>query len=267
MEAVDYFLELDEMQDDSDDELTNHEVLDASALMAVQTGKRIHREETQSEELRVERSACKQAPKRTRTGLREWHERRGPSYLDDYVVNAMHITSRILGKNGKPIRANNVRIPRNRREAMRSGFANFWRLAEMKEMAALKTKGVIEEIPSEEVPKHAKPINTRWVYDIKTDHQGYVIRFKARIVALGNFQRPGTDFRETFSPVARMSSFRMMVALAAELHLKLYGGDINTAYLNALLGIRQYLRSIEGYPCEIDGHMCVVVKALYGLRQ
>jgi len=62
-----------------------------------------------------------------------------------------------------------------------------------------------------------------------------VIRFKARIVAFGNNQRPGIDFRETFSPVARMSSFRMLVALAAALGLDLYGGDINTAYLNAML--------------------------------
>ncbi|GMF23717.1 unnamed protein product [Phytophthora fragariaefolia] len=43
-------------------------------------------------------------------------------------------------------------------------------------------------------------------------------------------------------------------ALAALLHLLIFGGDINTAYLNALLGIRQYLKSIEGFPCEINGH-------------
>uniref|UniRef100_H3G5Q9 Reverse transcriptase Ty1/copia-type domain-containing protein n=1 Tax=Phytophthora ramorum TaxID=164328 RepID=H3G5Q9_PHYRM len=66
-----------------------------------------------------------------------------------------------------------------------------------------------------EVPEGAKTINTMWVYALKSDHQGYVIRFKARIVALGNHQRPGIDFLETFSPVARMSSFRVLLALAA----------------------------------------------------
>uniref|UniRef100_H3G8H7 Reverse transcriptase Ty1/copia-type domain-containing protein n=1 Tax=Phytophthora ramorum TaxID=164328 RepID=H3G8H7_PHYRM len=106
-----------------------------------------------------------------------------------------------------------------------------------------------------------------WVYALKSDHQGYVIRFKARIVALGNHQRPGIDFLETFSPVARMSSFRVLLALAATLNLHVYGGDINTAYLNASLGIRQYLRSIEGFPCRVDGNMYMVLKALYGLRQ
>ncbi|POM69827.1 Integrase catalytic core protein [Phytophthora palmivora] len=106
-----------------------------------------------------------------------------------------------------------------------------------------------------------------WVYALKSDFQGYVIRFKARVVALGNHQRPGIDFRETFTPVARMSSFRLLRALSAELGLQVYGADINTAYLNAGLGISQYLRSFEGYPCKVNGHMYVVLKALYGLRQ
>lgn len=64
-----------------------------------------------------------------------------------------------------------------------------------------------------------------------------------------------------------MSSFRLLVALAAALNLKLYGGDVDTAYLNALLGILQYVKSIDGFPCEVNGHMYVVTKALYGLRQ
>jgi hypothetical protein len=244
------------------------ERVDASALLPPrQTGKRTHRSETPSDEVRVEQSADKQQPKRTRTGLREAHERRRPNYLNDYVANVVQSTAHILDKNGRPIRASNVRIPRNHRETMRSEFRDFWREAELEEMAALKAKGVIEEIPKEAVPKDVKPIYTRWVYAVKSDHQGYVIRFKARIVAFGNHQRPGIDFVETFAPVARMSSFQLLVALAAALHLKLYGGDINTAYLNALLKIRQYLRSIDGFPCEIDGHMYVVLKALYGLRQ
>ncbi|KAE9080734.1 hypothetical protein PF006_g27256 [Phytophthora fragariae] len=244
------------------------ERLDASALLPPRrTGKRTHRSETPSGELRAEQSANKQQPKRTRTGLREANERRRPNYLNDYVANVVQSTARILDKNGRPIKASNVRIPGNHRGAMRSKFRDFLREAELEEMAALRAKGVIEEVPEEAVPKDAKPINTRRVYALKSDHEGYVIRFKARIVAFGNHQRPGIDFVETFAPVARMSSFRLMVALAAALHLQLYGGDINTAYLNALLKIRQYLRSIDGFPCEIDGHMYVVVKALYGLRQ
>ncbi|ETI46440.1 hypothetical protein F443_09171, partial [Phytophthora nicotianae P1569] len=119
-------VELDGMGEIADTQ-PYHEVFDASAFMQQNIGKRTQREETQSEELRVERSAEKQEPKRTRTGLRECHERRRPSYLDDYVVNVVQHASRVLDKNGRPIRASNVKIPKNHREAMRSGFADFWR--------------------------------------------------------------------------------------------------------------------------------------------
>ncbi|OWY99509.1 Integrase, catalytic core protein, partial [Phytophthora megakarya] len=231
------------------------------------TTKRIQRDETPSEEERVERAADKTTPKRTRTGLREAHERRRPGYMDDYVVNALQNTNRVLDVNGKPIRASDVKIPRNHREAMRSKFADFWRLAELEEMAALKAKGVLKEIPGSEMPKDARAINTMWVYALKSDHHGYIIRFKGRTVALGNHQRPGIDFQETFSPVARMSSFRLLLALAAVLNLLVFGGDINTAYLKAWLNIPQYVRSIPGFPCDIDGHVYMVMRALYGLRQ
>ncbi|KAE8892612.1 hypothetical protein PF003_g23223 [Phytophthora fragariae] len=245
-----------------------HEIVDASPLHSQQQiGKRTHREETPSEELRVERGAEKQEPKRTRTGLREYHERRRPAYLDDYVANVAQSTARVLDKNGKPIHSRSVQIPKNKREMERSKYREFWMQADLEEIGALRAKGVIMEIPKEDVPEGAKPLNTRWVRSLKTDRQGYVIRFKSRIVAFGNHQRPGVDFVETFAPVDRMSSFRMLVALAAVLHLQLYGGHINTAYLNAQFAIRQYLKSIEGFPCEINGHVYVVLKALYGLRQ
>ncbi|POM67754.1 Copiatype Polyprotein [Phytophthora palmivora] len=245
------------------------ETVDVSALLPVQpSGKRTHREETQSEEMRVEKEAAKLAPKRTRTGFRESHERRATRYLkEDYVMNVVQSSSRVLGKDNKPIQGNNIRIPKGHREVMRSDLRDYWREAEMQEMAALKAKGIIVEIPCNDVPENAKPINTRWVYAVMSDYQGFVIRFKARIVAFGNHQRPGIDFVETFAPVARISSFRLMVALAAVLDLQLYGGNENAAYLNAKFGIQQYLRSIDGFPCQIDGYNYLVVRALYGLRQ
>jgi hypothetical protein len=72
---------------------------------------------------------------------------------------------------------------------------------------------------------------------------------------------------ETSSPVARMSSFRITAAISAEFDLTLYGGDINTAYLNATLQIPQYIDSIEGFPCQDPSDLYLVRKALYGLRQ
>ena len=64
-----------------------------------------------------------------------------------------------------------------------------------------------------------------------------------------------------------MCSFQLLIALAAKLGLDIYDGDINTAYLNTSLSIKQYLWSVSGYPCKVNGHGSVVQKALYGLHQ
>lgn len=102
-------------------------------------------------------------------------------------------------------------------------------MAEMEERAALSTKGVIQEIPREDVPEYAHPVDTMWVYALKSDQWGYGVS----IVALGNYQRSGIDFQETFAPVVRMSSFCLLLVIAAELVLYIYKGDVNTAYPNA----------------------------------
>jgi transposase InsO family protein len=77
------------------------ETMDTSTMFApvpCQTGKRTHRNETPSEAKRVEQGADKPEPKRTRTGLREYHERRRPRYLDDYVVNLTLSNARAKSK-------------------------------------------------------------------------------------------------------------------------------------------------------------------------
>ena len=126
---------------------------------------------------------------------------------------------------------------------------------------------VLEEVPRANVPSDVKPIRTKWVWAIKTDQYGYVIRFKARLMALGNRQRAGINFNESFSPVAQMASFRFVVGLAAEVGLKLYGGDINTVYLNAKQNFPEYVLNIDEFPCKNPDNLYLVRKALYGLRQ
>lgn len=64
-----------------------------------------------------------------------------------------------------------------------------------------------------------------------------------------------------------MATFRLFVAVCVQLELPIYQGDINTAYLNATLGIKQYLESLEGYPSETQNTVYVISKALYGLKQ
>ncbi|KAJ0391338.1 hypothetical protein P43SY_011674 [Pythium insidiosum] len=146
---------------------------------------------------------------------------------------------------------------------MLSKYATFWKAAQEEELEALRVKGVLQEISENEIPSDARPIDTMWVWALKSDHLGYVTRFKARLVARGDKQRPGLDFLDSFAPVARMSSFRLVLGVAAVLGLRVYGGDINTAYLNARLKIPQYFRRIEGFPSS-DGRAYIVRRALYG---
>ncbi|OWZ21390.1 Integrase, catalytic core protein [Phytophthora megakarya] len=150
---------------------------------------------------------------------------------------------------------------------MRSKPAKFWREAMDAAIAALKAKGVLRQIPRSNLPGGQQTIKSIWVFDVKTDPLGYIVRYRPRVVARGDKQRFGIDCTDTFSPVARMATFRTFVAVCTMLSLEIYQGDINTAYLNAALGIKHYLEEVEGYPCDDDGMIYIIEKALYGLRQ
>ncbi|KAE9271890.1 hypothetical protein PR003_g30373 [Phytophthora rubi] len=126
---------------------------------------------------------------------------------------------------------------------------------------ALIDKGLLAQIDG--LPDGVNLLETKWVFDPKVDEDGYIVRFRARIVAKGFKQKPGLDFKDTFSPVTRLSSFRLLVALARQSGWKIWQGDVNNAYLNAKLKIKQYIGGIEGF----GDNMYRVDQALYGLRQ
>lgn len=87
----------------------------------------------------------------------------------------------------------------------------------------------------EELPKGEKLIGCKWVFAVKRDHLGKVERFKSRLVAKGYAQRFGINYNETFSPVARYSSIRLVIALAVEYKMYMHQMDVASAYLNSEL--------------------------------
>jgi len=121
------------------------------------------------------------------------------------------------------------------------------------------------------LPPGRKAIGNKWVYKIKRNSDGTVVRFKAQLVAQGFTQRKGLDFHETFAPVARMTSQRLVIAIAALEGLDLFTIDVNNAYLNGLIDTKLFMKQPQGFihPQFTDTitWVCELNKSLYGLKQ
>jgi hypothetical protein len=111
-------------------------------------------------------------------------------------------------------------------------------------------------------------VGTKWVYRNKQDEQGVVTRNKARLVAKGYTQVEGLDFDETYAPVARLESIRILLAHATCHHFKLYQMDVKSAFLNGPIKEEVYVEQPPGFKdSEYPSHVYKLSKALYGLKQ
>lgn len=111
-----------------------------------------------------------------------------------------------------------------------------------------------------------KLIDNRWVYKKKTNAEGQVVRYKARLVARGFGQVHGVDFFETYSPVMKLKSFRLLLALAASRRMKIKYFDVTTAFLNGELEERVVMRQPDGYN-DGTNRVYLLRRSLYGLKQ
>ncbi|CAM8925879.1 unnamed protein product [Rhodiola kirilowii] len=139
-----------------------------------------------------------------------------------------------------------------------------WRAAMQNELDALEKNGTWE--PSL-LPPEKKAIGCKWVFRIKYHSNGTIERYKARLVVLGNKQVEGIDFTETFAPVAKMSTVRVLLSVAAVKGWELHQMDVHNAFLHGDLNEEVYMRPPQGYSAIPSGYVCKLRKSLYGLRQ
>ncbi len=133
---------------------------------------------------------------------------------------------------------------------------------EIKSLTELQT-WVLTELPA---GKHT--IGCKWVFKVKSDSYGKPCRYKARLVAKGFSQKYGEDYEVTFAPVAKQSTFRTLLAVAAARNLKVRHYDVKTAFLNGDIKEELYMCQPEGYVVPGKEHLvCKLNKSLYGLKQ
>ena len=140
-----------------------------------------------------------------------------------------------------------------------------WKDAMAKEIESVEKNGTwtLSALPTDH-----KPIGLKWVYKLKKNIEGVVIKRKARLVAKGYVQQQGIDFEEVFAPVARLDTVCVILAVEANRGWQIHHLDVNSAFLNGKLEEEVYVAQSEGFIVKNKEHLVLKLsKALYGLRQ
>ncbi|GKB77997.1 retrovirus-related pol polyprotein from transposon TNT 1-94 [Tanacetum coccineum] len=125
--------------------------------------------------------------------------------------------------------------PKNVNEAL---MDDSWIVAMQEELNQFIANDVWELVPQ---PRNMTIIGTKWVFRNKLDENGIVSRNKARLVAQGYNQQEGIDYDETYAPVARLESIRILLAYACALDFKLFQIDVKSAFLNGFINEEVYV--------------------------
>ena len=142
-------------------------------------------------------------------------------------------------------------------QAMKSEEAAEWKAACKSEMDSLAKNGSWDLV---ELPKGRKAIPNRWVFRTKLDSAGVLERRKARLVAKGFAQLPGLDYADTFAPVTKLSSIRLLLSIAASLNLEVHQMDVKTAFLHGDLNEDLVYAAARGLCRQCTTKFCLQIE-------
>ncbi|KAK1629066.1 hypothetical protein QYE76_003381 [Lolium multiflorum] len=160
---------------------------------------------------------------------------------------------------------NNDEDPATYEEAMMSLDSNKWQEAMKSEMGSMYDNKVWTLV---DLPDSRKAVENKWIFKRKTDADGNITVYKARLVAKGFRQIQGVDYDETFSPVAKLKSVRILLAIAAFFDYEIWQMDVKTAFLNGDIEEELYMVQPKGFvdPKNAD-KVCKLQRSIYGLKQ
>lgn len=133
------------------------------------------------------------------------------------------------------------------------------------EYDALVLNGTWELVPPE---SSHNIVGCKWIFRTKRNSEGSIDRYKARLVAKGFHQRPGIDYHDTFSPVVKPTTVRVVLSITVSCGWSLRQLDVNNTFLQGHLSESVYMSQL---PCFVDddhpSYVCKLRKAIYGLKQ
>nr|GEW62404.1 retrovirus-related Pol polyprotein from transposon TNT 1-94 [Tanacetum cinerariifolium] len=135
-------------------------------------------------------------------------------------------------------------------------------IEELNEFECLEVRELIPQ------PDKVMVITLKWIYEVKLDELGGILKNKARLVACGYRQDEGINFEESFAPVARLDAIRIFLVFVAHKNMVVYQMDVKTAFLNGNMREEVYVSQPDGFVDSYNpNHVYKLKKALYGLKQ
>ncbi|KAE8672542.1 tir-nbs resistance protein [Hibiscus syriacus] len=194
------------------------------------------------------------------------NEEGGPSETEESIPQSqLRRSTRIRRPNPKYANAGIIEEATEPETFEEASKSSEWMTAMKEEIDALQQNQTWDIVPK---IKDVKPISYKWVYKIKRRPDHSIKRYKARLVARGFSHQYGLDYDETFSQVVKLTTVRVLLALAANKDWNLWQMDVNNAFLHEELDREIYMTQPMGFQSQDHPeYVCKLRKALYGLKQ